>query len=104
MSTCKNCLHAVICPYSLAEVACDDFKDRSKFIELPYIFDLDEVAELYEDMVRCGIEYKNGNNLGREIQGTGDLLLDSDSILKTMFLTEEEAEQALTEREKDNGK
>ena len=102
MSTCKDCIHYKLCndadlnggDINVTE-QCEYFKDRSNFIELPCSFDLDEVTELYEDMVRCGIEYKNGNNLGREVQGTGDLLLDSASILKTVFLTKEEVEQAL---------
>lgn len=107
MAGCKDCLHIDVCkmkeaaekflPEAIENNSCDCFKDRSKFIELPCNFDLDEVAELYEDMMKYGIRYKTNGALGREILGTGDLLLDSAAILKTVFLTKEEAEKALEE-------
>ena len=42
MKTCKDCIHSDVCHivemsswWELADYRCDDFKDKSKFIELP---------------------------------------------------------------------
>lgn len=35
MSTCKGCLHNGNCPWDFDGVVCEDFKDKTKFIELP---------------------------------------------------------------------
>ena len=52
MSTCKDCLHDIVCPYSLAEVICDDFKDRSKFVEVVNDHNVGDI---------CIYSFDNGN-------------------------------------------
>ena len=94
MSICKDCLHVEICPYSLAEVACDDFKDRSKFIELP--------CKVGEDLYR--LKTINGKTIITTTQLNQNTLwriVFGGEYGKSVFLTKEEAEQAL-ERSKED--
>lgn len=87
MSTCKGCLHDIVCPYSLAEVICDDFKDRSKFVELPC-----KVGDTV---------YIVGDKFPAEIEGiriTNDGEFQTADIGKIVFLTKEEAEKVIKEQ------
>ena len=115
MATCKDCVHADMCKYKdlpaplsdsyireseCIEKRCGDFKDRSRFVELPcnvgdFVYFI-KARRVMADIVskftidRCGVMLQrvNGYNLGY-----------TDQLGKKIFLTREEAEQALKERE-----
>ena len=100
MSTCKGCLHDIVCPYSLAEVICDDFKDRSKFVELPFktgdrIYVVDIRLEKIIERIITEIRITDCDTIYAKCYGFS---YPSYSFGKTVFLTKEEAEQALAER------
>lgn len=105
MPTCKDCLHDVICPYSLAEVSCDDFKDRSKFIEAPckvgdYLeWDDGDGVPLYFEVL--GFRFNMLGEISRFVTKNMQPIISHRSIKR--ILTKEEAEQVLKEREK-NGR
>ena len=110
--TCKDCIHFDACK-NLYEIhgdglsgdshTCDCFKARSRFVELPckpgdFVYFI-KARRVMADIVsnftidRCGVMLRrvNGYNLGYTYQ-----------LGKKIFLTLEEAEQALKERE-ENG-
>lgn len=102
MATCKDCLHAEVCEeygevFSLIKGGkCSLFKDRSQFVELPcergelvYFIKArrvmaDIVSKFTIDKHGVMLQRVNGYNLGY-----------TDQLGKKIFLTEEEAEQAL---------
>ena len=107
MATCAECVHVKICQktrimnptYNYA-LECNDFKDRSRFVGLPcnvgdFVYFI-KARRVMADIVskftidRCGVMLQrvNGYNLGY-----------TDQLGKKIFLTREEAEQALKERE-----
>ncbi len=111
MATCKECVHFGICkrgfPWADGKGGgwCEDFKDKSPFIEPPLRIGQDawcirdykgvkkpqksEVSEMYFNrQMKLIIVVKY---VGRGEYG------------KTVFCTEEEANAALTERMKENG-
>ena len=107
--TCKDCIHFESCKnlyethgegLSGDSYVCDFFKDRSRFVELPckvgdFVYFI-EARRVMADIVskftidRCGVMLQrvNGYNLGY-----------TDQLGKKIFLTHEEAEQALKARE-----
>ncbi len=106
--TCKDCIHYEACK-NLYEThgdgligdshTCDYFKDRSRFVELPVkpgekVYYFDTAGRIYKSTVT------------RLVYGATKLLIDSDVMFDSnligerFFLTHEEAEQALKEREK----
>lgn len=89
--TCKDCVHYEVCNKLGDEVLenfdiCVGFKDKSKFIELP-----------------CKVGDKVfiiGRNNHETYINTGRFRIsDIEKFGKTVFLTKEEAEKALEERE-----
>ena len=107
MASCNDCLHVKICqktriidPTHNYAIECNDFKDRSRFVELPcergdlvyFIKARRVMADIVSKFTidRCGVMLQrvNGYNLGY-----------TDQLGKKIFLTREEAEQALKERE-----
>lgn len=108
--TCKDCIHFESCK-NLYEThgeglsgeshVCDYFADRSRFVELPcergdlvYFIKARRVtADIVSKFTidKCGVMLQrvNGYNLGY-----------TDQLGKRIFLTHEEVEQALKEREK----
>ena len=106
MSTCKDCLYGDNC--SICEVMGDDFccvgfKDRSKFVELPC-----KVGDTVYHLLRTGVITKR--KVEKYILTSSEglcYILDNNEIYpcfwKSIFLTKEEAEQALAERGVDNG-
>lgn len=107
MATCKDCLHNNLCDikqrynhpkYALQHIEkyCQHFKDRSHFVELPckrgelvYFIKArrvmaDIVSKFTIDKHGVMLQRVNGYNLGY-----------TDQLGKKIFLTEEEAEQAL---------
>ena len=108
MTSCNDCLHVKICqktrimdPTHNYAIECNDFKDRSRFVELPcergdlvyFIKARRVMADIVSKFTidKCGVMLQrvNGYNLGY-----------TDQLGKRIFLTHEEAEQALKEREK----
>ena len=117
--TCKDCIHYKVCcqkplhvvtgmdfvyryKYNQIERVCKDFKDRSRFVELPcergdlvyFIKARRVMADIVSKFTidKCGVMLQrvNGYNLGY-----------TDQLGKRIFLTHEEAEQALKECKKD---
>ena len=123
--TCKDCIHQELCAdyvSSLAEVQnadieyisqwldeiegkknqtdneCEHFADRSRFVELPIklgekIFYFDTAGRIYESTVTQLIYGATGFLID------SDVMFNSNLIGNRFFLTREEAEQALKERE-----
>lgn len=98
MASCKDCMHEEVCnifsvvlnEYDAENCVC--FKDRNRFVELPCkvgdtVYQTDGIR-IYE------------NKIERIIFDTNNIGFDETSIGKSIFLTREEAEQALKEREK----
>ena len=119
MATCKECIHYDLCRSCTRiqlgwhgnsvhyveniEEICKDFKDCSQFVELPcnignFVYFI-QAHHVMADIVskftidRCGVMLQrvNGYNLGY-----------TDQLGKKIFLTREEAEQALKDREKND--
>ena len=122
MASCKDCVHADMCKYKdlpaplsdsyireseCIEKRCGDFKDRSRFVELPcvpgdtvyYIANINGKDKINSAIIDEVAIYKSGT-IGYDC-GVGEIGFSSKSIGKRVFLTKEEAEQALKEREKD---
>ena len=117
MASCVNCVHAEVCKFKdlpaplcdnyireseCIEKRCGNFKDRSRFVELPcllgdkvFYFGTDE--RIYVQTVNSLIYgvTKTGFVINSEVDFISDLLG------KRFFLGYEEAEKALKEREKD---
>lgn len=114
MANCKDCIHVEICedftrhklsPSKAEEIlpilrecgnTCEHFKDRSRFVELPCVGD--KVYEL------CRInQFGDYKIVESEIRGfivdTNGTAFDYELLGERFFLTHEEAEQALKERE-----
>ena len=101
--TCEDCIHIDVCKNLIGgwkTLCCEDFKDRSRFVELPcklgdFVYFI-KARRVMADIVskftidRCGVMLQrvNGYNLGY-----------TDQLGKKIFLTHEEAEQALKGRE-----
>ena len=121
--TCKDCIHYKVCcqkhlhvvtgmdfvyryKYNHIERVCKDFKDRSRFVELPYKLG-DSIYEpkrhqITEYQIVRIVFYDFG--LRMELRLMKGLLfrveIKQEDIGKVVFLTREAAEQALKEREK----
>lgn len=106
MNTCENCIHGSHC--SICDVMGDDFccvgfKDRSKFVELPckvgdtvYYFVNDNLSEYCEVSV-AGFHIDK-YRIAFEIEVSGrKFFVDTEFLGEKVFLTKEEAEQALAE-------
>ena len=112
MATCKDCVHVEVCRYYTNELAkangtplkveeieglpeCDDcehFKDRSRFVELP----CKRGTELFRIKQINGKRFITNTALN---SNTFWNIVMQGEFGKTVFLTREEAEQALKERE-----
>lgn len=115
MASCNDCIHSECCfmQYGKTEalkwqsqLGCKNFKDRSRFVELPckvgdkiYVPTRNFVSEYEISYFHIG---KQGMWFNSDvIDGISTRLRngDFDDIGKTVFLTREEAEQALKERD-----
>ncbi len=95
MASCKDCLCGDVC--SIAEVmgenyCCPDCKDRTRFVELPCKVG----EELYRIKTVSGKKIITATQLN---QNTFWRIIFGGEYGKTVFLTREEAEKALKERE-----
>lgn len=128
MATCKDCLHYNVCyenrdgmdMYALmqskkVETFCTDFKDKSRYIELPckvgdtvYYFCetfgvilpyfIESINIAYLDKSKAIYQYEaNATNI-KEDELLDSIDFEPDDIGKTVFLTREEAERALKEK------
>ena len=113
MASCKDCVHADMCKYKdlpaplsdsyireseCREKRCGDFKDRSRFVELPVkpgekVFYFDTAGRIYESTVTQLVYGATGFLID------SDVMFNSNLIGERFFLTREAAEQALKEHE-----
>lgn len=109
--TCKDCLHYEACNKfiwkemmlleSVADFVCGDYKDKSRFVELPckvgdtvYLF-----APCFDEIYHPKLKVVEAEILKVRTTATVlGLIFDVDKIGKTVFLTREEAEKALEEK------
>lgn len=105
MANCKECIHCAVCDFDDDEieytVLCSFFKDRSQFVELPYKLG----DSIYEPKRHQITEYQIARivfydfGLRMELRLMKGLLfrveIKQEDISKVVFLTREEAEQAL---------
>ena len=114
--TCKDCIHYKVCcqkhlhvvtgmdfvyryKYNHIERVCKDFKDRSRFVELPCslgdeVFYFDTAGRIYTSKITQFIHGSTGLLLD------SDVMFNSNLVGKRFFFSREAAEQALKEREK----
>lgn len=98
--TCKDCIHYDICEKFYTDedmrvlTYCSDFKDKSKYIELPC-----KVGDTVYQADRMRIYQSRIKNI---IFDTDGVAFDKNAIGKTVFLTREEAEKKLEENSKAN--
>ena len=127
MKSCKDCVHYDVCIYvemdaERVEELCDKFKDKSKFIEIPFnigdtvyvITNIDGIKSNGKEIIECEISNMSFKQDGKTIvyscRGrysslgyySGNFVFNS--IGKTVFLTREEAEEALKNGVKINAK
>ena len=115
MAMCKDCVHVEVCceknlhvavgmniiprfKYKRIEQECKNFKDRSRFVELPIkpgekIYYFDTAGRIYKSTVNRLVYAATGFLID------SDVMFNSNLIGKRFFLTREAAEQALKERE-----
>lgn len=117
--TCKDCIHYDVCQYhideetkcTLVEIGCADFKDKSKFVELPCkvgdtVYDT-EYGSIYgkgERIMPCVVRRIITSQLiVVKPEGYEDkrYAIQDYSFGSSTFLTREEAEKAMKEREAD---
>ena len=117
MATCKECIHFVVCDEVPTKSAddCDFFKDRSRFVELPCKVG-DTVYSIYKGDIEAHIVNRlefctvGNNSECQDYFGAAEGIDNCDENFsfinftkatfgKTVFLTREEAEQALKERD-----
>ena len=122
MASCKDCVHVEVCRFTdlpaplsdsyireseYIEKRCGNFKNRSRFVEVPCavgdtVYVIENIAgeeKIIQDSVETiGIGYYAD---GVELYQFDGIKIDGyfSDFGKTVFLTREEAEQALKERE-----
>ncbi|MEE0874144.1 MAG: hypothetical protein UIH27_11885 [Ruminococcus sp.] len=113
MATCADCVHVEVCNSRIPDpnnerIICEQFKDRSRFVELPCkVGDTVYVIEKIADEVRVIQDVVETISIGYCADGINIYQFDGiktdgyfSDFGKTVFLTHEEAEQALKERER----
>ena len=112
MGKCKDCVYVNVCElkrkhtctgtriydHENIEKLCLNFKDRSRFVELPVkpgekVFYFDTAGRIYESTVTQLVYGATGFLID------SDVMFNSNLIGERFFLTREAAEQALKERE-----
>lgn len=116
MASCKDCLHVDVCKSKdiFGDMpVCPHFKDRTRFVELPckagdIIYEIcerrksGEWKKIVVERVVHGIDVGIGGSMVARCGTTISVFLSG--IGKTVFLTPEEAEKALEERENNENK
>lgn len=107
MATCKDCLHVDACLESDKDLICRDYKDSSRFVELPckvgdtvyIIARISGKEEIIQDSVESfTISSFVDNTPIILFDGIETCDWDSSDFGKQVFLTKEEAEQALAKQ------
>ena len=103
MASCKDCLHYGFCCLGTSDkpdyVNCKYFKNRNRFVELPCkIGDTVFVVNGFKEIDELEVDYYV---VGKNVISVG-MVDDGEYEVETVFLTREEAEQALKEREKND--
>ena len=116
MSSCKECVHVEVCKFKdlpaplsdsyireseCIEKRCGNFKDRSRFVELPIkpgekVFYFDTAGRIYESTVTQLVYGATGFLID------SDVMFNSNLIGERFFFTREAAEQALNLKEREN--
>lgn len=111
MASCKDCLHVDVCKNRdiFGDMAiCEHFKDRTRFVELPCkflhnCFVLPTINNNFSDIaeMKCiGFSLSHDSYNANLITDKNKLYQPRfEAFGKTVFLTREEAERALKERE-----
>lgn len=114
--TCKDCIHNEMCygTHTDDSPTCCDFKDKSRYIELPckvgdtvYLIHGDKVRQavilaFYIDKVGIICELKISMNGANPTAPCCAAIIDKDTYTDNdIYLTSEEAEKALKERERE---
>ena len=125
MATCKDCVHVEVCRYYTNELAkangiplkleeverllecddCENFKDRSRFVELPckdgeYVYVIEPLCDSMAFHIIKHRKIKRIEPRARiQFAGGGWILDFLSAFNRYVFRTYEEAEQALKERE-----
>ena len=113
--TCKDCIHNEMCygTHTDDSPTCCDFKDKSRSIELPckvgdtiYTFSYGKVIEAEVLKIEYSCEAENYSKFIREKitlfgKDIGEIRIDFCDLGNMFFLTREEAEKALKERERE---
>lgn len=113
--TCKDCMHYDACKFytdktrfNLPKNAenCDDFKDKSKYIELPCnigdaVYHIIREIEIAEESIYAVRIYEDKHIAFSASRKGGRIVFRKDEIGKTVFLTKSEAEQKLKELQND---
>lgn len=114
MASCKDCMHEKVCDYFGGDLNeegaenCVCFKDRNRFVELPCkagdtIYEITERKrngkwnKVVVERVVNGIEIGRGGFM--TVRSGTTVIVFLSNLGKTVFLTKEEAEKALKERE-----
>lgn len=121
MASCKECIHYCVCK-AVADTGkfvldterpdqserCPNFADKSRFIELPCkIGDtvwviVNGIKKPLEAQVRS-VDIKNTIDINTAVKGYYSVTVNSGDFGKSLFLTKEEAEEALTKKMKEGG-
>lgn len=127
MKSCKDCVHYDVCIYvemdaERVEELCDKFKDKSKFIDIPFnigdtvyvIPSIDGIKPIRKSIIECEISNIIFNQDGKTVGYSCEerysgyfyysCIFLFNSIGKTVFFTREEAEEALKNGVKTNAK
>lgn len=106
--TCNDCIHIDVCKNLIGgwkTLCCEDFKDRSRFVELPckdgeYVY---VIEPLCDSMAFHTIKHRKIKHIEPQARiqfaGGGWILNFLSAFNQYVFRTYEEAEQALKERE-----
>ena len=89
---CKNCIHSDVCIYPCG---LKDFKDRSRFVELPKIGDTVFEFVKINEFGDCRLQELKVTS---RIIDTNGIAFDVDLLGERFFLTPEEAKQALAKQ------
>lgn len=105
MASCKDCMHEEVCNIFSGDLnedgaeKCVCFKDRNRFVELPCkVGDTVFVVNGFKEIDELEVDYYV---VGKNVISVG-MVDDGEYEVETVFVTREEAEQSLKERE-ENG-
>lgn len=115
--TCKDCIHCDVCQYKELPIIaeqCVDFKDKSKYIELPckvgdevYVIKNNKIHTkdvVYYNKIHSRIAEQNEEYwhcVDKDRISINAITFYSENFGKTVFLTKSEAEQKLKELQND---